>query len=176
MSELRTDDDPADLADLADPTIVNPGGLDSESLYDSLLRRVAAGTSGGVGGAAADAPAIRVHAEVGPGGKFVLQQEIGSGAMGRVYRALDRYLLRDVAIKFILRPEGMNHDDFMALFWQEAHIIAHLDHHDNIVRILDVDRSNYPPFLVMEYLDGQSLEKILRSGRIDLPTVLRVMI
>src|SRR4029079_10608984 len=116
------------------------GDLETKSLYDSLLRAVAAG-----------ATSVRIDTEVGPPGKFVLQQEIGSGAMGRVYRALDRYLLRDVAIKFILRPEGMNHDDFMALFWQEAHIIARLDQHDNIVRIFDVDRSTYPPFIVMEY-------------------------
>lgn len=141
------------------------GDLEALSLYDSLLRAVAA-----------PAPTVRIQTEVGPDGKFLLEQEIGRGAMGRVYRAVDRYLLRDVAIKFILRPDGMNHDDFMALFWQEAHIIARLDHHDNIVRIFDVDRSSYPPFLVMEYLDGQSLEKILRRGRIDLPTVLRVMI
>lgn len=142
-----------------------PGDLEAQSLYDSLLRAVAAG-----------APSVRIDTEVGPNGKFVLQQEIGSGAMGRVYRALDRYLLRDVAIKFILRPEGMNHDDFMALFWQEAHIIARLDQHDNIVRIFDVDRSSYPPFIVMEYLDGQSLEKMLRRGPIEMQTILRVMI
>jgi serine/threonine protein kinase len=138
--------------------------LDSLSLYDSLLRAVAAG-----------APSVHIETEVGPHGKFVLQQEIGSGAMGRVYRAVDRYLLRDVAIKFILRPDGMNHDDFMALFWQEAHIIARLDQHDNIVRIFDVDRSSYPPFIVMEYLDGQSLEKMLRGGPIDVQSALRIM-
>jgi tRNA A-37 threonylcarbamoyl transferase component Bud32 len=176
MSERRTDDDPADPADPAGPTIVTAGELDSESLYDSLLRRVAAGSSGAAGGAAANAPAIRVHDEVGPGGKFVLQQEIGSGAMGRVYRALDRYLLRDVAIKFIFRPEDMSQNDFMALFWQEAHIIARLDQHDNIVRIFDVDHSGYPPFIVMEYLDGQSLERLLRVAPIDIPTILHIMI
>lgn len=141
------------------------GELETRSLYDSLLRAVAAG-----------APSVHIDTEVGPDGKFVLQQEIGSGAMGRVYRALDRYLLRDVAIKFILRPEGMNHDDFMALFWQEAHIIARLDQHDNIVRIFDVDRSTYPPFIVMEYLDGQSLEKLLRRGAVEIQTALHVMI
>src|SRR4051812_30152883 len=141
------------------------GGIESVSIYDSLLRAVAAG-----------APSVRIDAEVGPNGKFVLQQEVGSGAMGRVYRALDRYLLRDVAIKFIFRPEGMSQDDFMALFWQEAHIIARLDQHDNIVRIFDVDRSGYPPFIVMEYLDGQSLEKMIRTGPVDIPTILHIMI
>ena len=141
------------------------GDLETLSLYDSLLRAVAA-----------PAPSVRIESEVGPDGKFVLQQEIGSGAMGRVYRALDRYLLRDVAIKFILRPDGMNHDDFMALFWQEAHIIARLDHHDNIVRIFDVDRSSYPPFIVMEYLDGQSLERMLRAGPLGVDKALSIMV
>jgi serine/threonine protein kinase len=153
-----------------------PGEFEILSLYDSLLRGVAAATGGPGPGEATATPDLRIDAEVGPQGKFVLRQEIGGGGMGRVYRALDRYLLRDVAIKFILRPEGMNQDDFMALFWQEAHIIARLDQHDNIVRILDVDRSTYPPFIVMEYLDGQSLEKQLRHGRLDAPAILQIMI
>src|SRR6185503_7421884 len=169
------DDDVADGA-LADPTVGPPGELETMSLYDSLLRGVAASSSGvGIEDVVGIAN-LRINAEVGPQGKFILQQEIGSGAMGRVYRALDRYLLRDVAIKFILRPEGMNHDDFMALFWQEAHIIAQLDQHDNIVRILDVDRAGYPPFIVMEYLDGQSLEAMLQSGPLDVRTALHIMI
>jgi serine/threonine protein kinase len=156
-----------------DPTAVT---LEQMSLYDSLLRGVAAGSSNVRREEEVGVSRVRINAEVGPQGKFVLQQEIGSGAMGRVYRALDRYLLRDVAIKFILRPEGMSHDDFMALFWQEAHIIARLDQHDNIVRIFDVDRSSYPPFIVMEYLEGQSLERRLRRGAIDMQAVLHIMI
>ncbi len=155
----------AEHRDHADEDPDLEGDLETQSLYDSLLRAVAA-----------PPPTVPIQTEVGPDGKFVLEEEIGRGAMGLVYRALDRYLLRNVAIKFILRPDGMNHDDFMALFRQEAHVIARLDHHENIVRIFDVDRASYPPFLVMEYLDGQSLEKRLRRGRIDVPTVLRVMI
>ena len=165
MSEHDGENGPTGL-ESEDPTLVTPSRFELEtgSVYGSLLRAVAAATSG-LGTGEADetgelaSASMSVNAEVGPNGKFVLQQEIGSGAMGRVYRALDRYLLRDVAIKFIFRPKGMSHDDFMALFWQEAHIIARLDHHDNIVRIIDVDRSIYPPFIVMEYLDGQSLEQ-----------------
>jgi hypothetical protein len=157
-------------------TAVNAGELEALSLYDSLLREVASRSSDISFEEAAGLANLRVNAEVGPQGKFILQEEIGGGAMGRVYRALDRYLLRDVAIKFILRPTGMNHDDFMALFWQEAHIIARLDQHDNIVRILDVDRSGYPPFIVMEYLEGLSLEKMLQRGPLDVRTALHVMI
>jgi serine/threonine protein kinase len=159
-----------DVPTLLEPVADRPE-LETDSIYDSLLRGVAAEPV-----ERDPAPSIRINAEVGPAGKFVLQQEIGSGAMGRVYRALDRYLLRDVAIKFILRPEGMNHDDFMALFWQEAHIIARLDQHDNIVRILEVDRAHQPPFIVMEYLDGQSLEKLMRRDPIDLATIFHIMI
>src|SRR5260370_13272393 len=77
---------------------------------------------------AADQPpsteAIALGSEVGPEGKYLLQQQIGSGGMGRVFRALDRFLLRDVAIKFVLRPRHMSQDDFMALFWQAARVIA----------------------------------------------------
>jgi len=122
--------------------------------------------------------AIELGSEVGPEGKYLLQQQIGSGGMGRVFRALDRFLLRDVAIKFVLRPRHMSQDDFMALFWQEARVIARLDQHDNIVRILDVGRSTYPPFIVMEYLEGCTLEELLNAGREapDRRTALKLMI
>ncbi len=164
---------PEASGELTSETVVE---LEQMSLYDSLLRAVAVGGSQPRTEEDEETSEVRIHAEVGPSGKFVLLQKIGSGAMGRVYRALDRYLLRDVAIKFILRPDGMNQDDFMALFWQEAHIIARLDRHDNIVRILDVDRTKYPPFIVMEYLDGQSLEDRIRRGPLDLTSVLQLMI
>jgi len=150
------------------PTLVTEASLrhvDTSSIYDSLLRGVAAGNSD-----------VQVDAAVGPNGKFVLQQEIGSGGMGRVYRAFDRYLLRDVAIKFIFRPDGMDVETFTALFWHEARILARLDQHDSIVRMFDVDHSTYPPFIVMEYLEGQSLEDLLNAGPIALQTVLRIMI
>ncbi|HTJ45578.1 MAG TPA: serine/threonine-protein kinase, partial [Kofleriaceae bacterium] len=128
-------------------------------------------------GEAASVDAIELGSEVGPEGKYLLQQQIGSGGMGRVFRALDRFLLRDVAIKFVLRPKHMSQEDFMALFWQEARVIARLDQHDNIVRILDVGRSTYPPFIVMEYLEGCTLEDLL--GARDAPdrrTALKLMI
>lgn len=139
--------------------------VDTSGVDDSLLR--------GITGAS---PRIEIEREVGPDGKFILRQEIGRGGMGRVYRALDRQLLRDVAIKFMCRPDDMSHDDFMALFWQEARITARLAHHDNIVRLLEVDPSADPPFIVMEYLDGQSLEQMQGSGSLDLRTTLQVMI
>ncbi|HWO25549.1 MAG TPA: serine/threonine-protein kinase [Kofleriaceae bacterium] len=149
----------------------------SRDLHDAPLHD--APLHGAAGRAAGTSASFREHQignEVGPEGKYVLQHEIGRGGMGRVYRAQDRYLLRDVAIKFILRPPGMEHEDFMALFWQEAFVIARLDQHDNIVRILDVDRSTYPPFIVMEYLDGQSLDSLMRRGPLDLRTALHVII
>src|SRR5262249_36320343 len=99
-----------------------------------------------------------------------------SGGMGRVYRAIDRFLLRDVAIKFLLRPGHMSHDDFMALFWQEARVTARLDQHDNIVRVLDGHRSTYPPFIVMDYLDGCTLEDLLRAGPVDRRVALEIML
>jgi len=123
-----------------------------------------------------DAEDFVLAGEIGPEGKYLLQEKIGSGGMGRVYRAVDRFLLRDVAIKFLLRPRHMSHDDFMALFWQEARVIARLDQHDHIVRILDVHRSTYPPFIVMEYLDGCTLEELLRSGPLDRRTALEIMV
>jgi serine/threonine protein kinase len=164
------EDDAIDLQDTRDAPHAHDGHAfhDAHDAHDAPLHDEAARS--------ASFHEYQPGNEVGPDGKYVLQHEIGRGGMGRVYRALDRYLLRDVAIKFIFRPPGMEHDDFMALFWQEAFVIARLDQHDNIVRILDVDRSAYPPFIVMEYLDGQSLDSLMRQGPLDLRTTLHVTI
>ena len=82
--------------------------------------------------------------------------------MGEVYRARDTRLGRDVAIKVL--PEGMAHDaDRLRRFEQEARTIAALNH-PNILGIHDIGVHDGAPFLVSEFLEGQTLRVKLASG------------
>jgi serine/threonine protein kinase len=86
---------------------------------------------------------------------------IGSGAMGVVYRATDRELERPTAIKFILPHGDLPEENLITRFYQEARAIAKLDH-ENIIRIFDLGTWNAIPFIIVEYLKGQSLFSLLR--------------
>src|ERR1700720_1149667 len=100
-----------------------------------------------------------------PGGKlgpYEIIAAIGSGGMGEVYRARDTRLGRDVAIKVL--PEALVHDaDRLRRFEQEARTIAALNH-PNILGIHDIGTHDGAPFLVSEFLEGQTLREKLVSG------------
>ena len=82
--------------------------------------------------------------------------------MGEVYRARDTRLGRDVAIKVL--PEGLANDaDRLRRFEQEARTIAALNH-PNILGIHDIGAHDGAPFLVSEFLEGQTLRDKLQSG------------
>ena len=99
------------------------------------------------------------------GHRFKVLEKLGQGGMGQVFRAWDAELLREVALKFLLPQPGLAE---AAL--REARVIAHLDH-ENIVRIFDVGEwrgapgERQVPFLVTEYLRGESLASLLRRER-----------
>jgi eukaryotic-like serine/threonine-protein kinase len=82
---------------------------------------------------------------------------IASGGMGRVFRATDRELRRDVAVK-VLADRYADNDDVRARFRREALAAARLSGNPNIVTIFDVAEHHGRPMIVMEYLDGGSLE------------------
>ena len=82
---------------------------------------------------------------------------IASGGMGRVYRATDRELRRDVAVK-VLADRYADNEDVRARFRREALAAARLSGNPNIVTIFDVAEHQGRPMIVMEYLDGGSLE------------------
>ncbi|MBM3984067.1 MAG: serine/threonine protein kinase, partial [Planctomycetes bacterium] len=99
-------------------------------------------------------------------GPYVIQDLLGRGGMGAVYLGVHLELQRKVAIK-VLAP-GKGEDQRLALerFLREARAAAALDH-PNIVRIFDVARHNESPYLVMEYVDGETLQQTLdRDGRV----------
>lgn len=104
-------------------------------------------------------------------GSFEIVSPLGAGGMGEVYRAWDTRLGRTVAIK-ILRPDKVGSRE---RFHREARVISRLSH-PHICSLYDVGEHNGTPFLVMEYLEGQTLADRLDDGAIPLPHALRYSI
>ena len=105
-------------------------------------------------------------------GKYEVVDLIGRGGMGVVYKARDPQLDRLVAIKMII---GAN-PALLKRFDVEARSTAGLQH-QNIVTIYDFGSQDGNPYLVMEYLEGSSLESVISSGRsITLANKLRICI
>ncbi len=94
-------------------------------------------------------------------GRYELQEQLGSGGMAEVWKALDSQLHRYVAIK-ILHADLQNDPDFLTRFLREARVVASL-HHPNIVQIYDFQISRPPEskssfaYMVMDYVEGQTL-------------------
>ena len=93
---------------------------------------------------------------------YRILEKIGAGGMGEVYRAQDSRLARDVAIK-ILPPDFAIDQNRRARFEREALSLAQVSH-PNILAILDIGRHGDMPFIVTEYLQGETLRKRLQSG------------
>ncbi len=92
--------------------------------------------------------------------RYELQSLLGDGGMGTVYRAQDRNLNRQVAIK-LMHPHYARRQEFRNRLIQEAQVAAKLDH-PSIVRIYDFGNSDEGLFIAMEYVDGGSLRAHLR--------------
>lgn len=96
----------------------------------------------------------------GGGGRYEILEELGRGGMGVVYRARDRRLGREVALKRL--PENLrDHPKAVELFLREARAAAALNH-PNIVTLFDADEDDGHFFITMELLRGQNLYAILR--------------
>ena len=106
-------------------------------------------------------------------GKYKILGELGKGAMGVVYRAQDPRLGRVVALK-TTNAEVAGDPDLLQRFYREAQAAANLTH-PNIVTIYDIDEANGVPFIAMEYLEGESLQKIIAERR-DVPILKKVQI
>ena len=106
-------------------------------------------------------------------GKYKILGELGSGAMGVVYRAEDPRLGRLVALK-TTNAEVAGNPDLLLRFYREAQAAAKLTH-PNIVTIYEIDEANGVPFIAMEYLEGESLQKIIAERR-DVPILKKVQI
>jgi eukaryotic-like serine/threonine-protein kinase len=95
-------------------------------------------------------------------GKYELQEFLGGG-MSHVYRAQDTVLGRTVAVK-ILTEQGCADAEAKARFLQEARLASGIAH-ENIISVHDFGEEQGKPFIVMEFLRGESLREALRSGR-----------
>jgi serine/threonine-protein kinase len=96
-------------------------------------------------------------------GKYDVLDLLGRGGMGLVYRAFDRQLNREVAIKTV--TEGFTGDqEMLQRFYREAAKTGALKH-PNIVIVYDLGEQDGFPYIVMEYLSGDPLDKLIRSGQ-----------
>ncbi len=100
------------------------------------------------------------------GGRYQILERIGGGGMAIVYRGLDTLLHRPVAVK-TLRPELVHDMDFVRRFKREAQAAASLSH-ANVVNIYDVGQDGDTQYIVMEYVDGNTLKQII-DERAPLP-------
>ncbi|MFO0982913.1 MAG: protein kinase [Planctomycetota bacterium] len=104
--------------------------------------------------------------------RFEILEEIGRGAFGRVFRARDQVLHRDVALKFIELPPGTTGSRLDA-FLGEARALASVSH-DNVVTLHDVCEHDGRAFLCMELLQGQTLKDRLKFGPLLLPEAVAI--
>ncbi len=101
---------------------------------------------------------------------YEMIERLGEGGMGTVYRALDSRLGRPVAIK-VLRLEAMGSEDRTRRFKQEARAASALNH-PNIVTIHDIGSEAGVDFIVMEYVAGAPLHRLIPPGGMPLEQAL----
>ena len=95
--------------------------------------------------------------------RYRLVEPLGQGGMGRVWKAHDEVLHREVAIKELVPPPGLTAEERQEMrerSLREARAIAQLNH-VNVVRIFDVLRTDGDPWIVMEYVPSRSLQDVL---------------
>jgi Tol biopolymer transport system component len=124
------------------------------------------------GAASVAVRALEQRRDLAPGdqlGSYLIESSLGSGGMGTVYRARDARLDRTVAIKVLRLARGA---EMSARFAREARVIAQLQH-PNICTLHDVGEESGLEYLVMEYLEGETLSERLRRGPLPVDTALR---
>ena len=107
--------------------------------------------------------------------RYKLEEFLGQGGMSLVYRAVDIRTGHSVAVK-ILKSEYNKDKEFLERFQREA-LAASLMNHHNIVNLLDVGVENDYRYLVLEYVNGNTLEDLIRKrGRLDAETTIQISI
>ncbi len=105
-------------------------------------------------------------------GHYKLVRRLGQGGMGVVYEAVDQKLGRHVALKLL--NESTRQDEFaLERFWREARAASSLNH-PGICTIHELNETAGPPFIVMELLEGNSLEKLYRGHAMPYPKLLEM--
>ena len=95
-------------------------------------------------------------------GKYRVIREVGSGGMAHVYRAINMSSRKVVAVK-MLKEEYLNDQEFLRRFEREAKACLALSH-ENIVRAYGVGDDNGVPYIVLEYVEGKTLKKLIEES------------
>ena len=158
---------PADRAAFLTERCAGRPGLQAE--VEALLRAHASASDSWEMPSVAQHTRLKVGARVGP---YELLAELGAGGMGEVYRARDRKLNRDVALK-VLPDQFALDSDRLARFRREAQVLASLNH-PNIGGIHGLEESDGVQALVLELVEGPTLADRVAQGPIPLDEALPI--
>jgi eukaryotic-like serine/threonine-protein kinase len=147
---------------------------DDASLRDEISSLLTAAAQSGdfLAAPALDVFARQIASEgwsVRPGDKvasYLIGRRVGAGGIGEVWQATDERLARDVAIKLLL-PHPSNASERVRAFQREARAAGSLNH-PNVLTVHDVGEHGGAPYLVTEYLEGESLRSRLTRGPLPL--------
>jgi serine/threonine-protein kinase len=121
-------------------------------------------------------PVESVNGEVDLSGRtiqhYAIEEKIGEGGMGVVYRAEDLRLGRRVALKFLSVARALNPEALDRFRW-EARVTSALNH-PNICTVHDISECDGRAFLVLEHLSGETLASRLKRGPLPIPEVLEI--
>lgn len=106
-------------------------------------------------------------------GQYRIMEQLGQGGMATVYKAYHASLDRYVAIK-VLHQAFLEDPTFQARFQREARLVARLEH-PNIVPIYDYAEHEGQPYLVMKFIEGDTLKAYITQGKLSPGDVLKVM-
>ena len=106
-------------------------------------------------------------------GSYRVMEKLGRGGMATVYKAYHAKLDRYVALK-VLHPAFLEDPNFLARFQREARLVAKLEH-PNIVPVYDFAEHEEQPYLVMKYIEGETLKAYLNRGRLEVDQIWNVV-
>ena len=162
----------------AQSIVASPAGATSEWSSDSKLPGEERGLYFDLklsGGDAAAPASVAVRAETMPArlGRYRIVSRLGAGGMGEVFKAVDEADGRVVAVK-VLRPNHAGRASALKRFRKEARLLARV-RNPYVTNLLDVNEDQGLHYIVLEYVDGESLEQALAArGRLDEPTALAI--
>ncbi|AGF79221.1 serine/threonine protein kinase [Desulfocapsa sulfexigens DSM 10523] len=105
-------------------------------------------------------------------GRYEIVSELGRGAMGKVYQAHDPQINRMVALK-VLREDRLTTEDYVQRFLKEATAIGRLSH-PGIVTVYDIGQDHGTIYIAMEFLEGQSMDQLVKAGNLSLTDIVDI--
>jgi predicted Ser/Thr protein kinase len=159
FSDERTMDTPASSGDLTDTL---PARNDSSTKAPSMVRTPSGHSpseSRSSGGSGPRSRVLQPGDELGP--RFLIDELLGEGGMGRVYKATDRELGRVIAIKVLLSE--LTSDAQVIQRFKHELLLASRISHKHILRIHDLSEADGVKFITMAYVEGKDLNQVLKA-------------